>query len=49
MKAHIGVDSESGLAHSLKATAANVSDVATAHALLLGFTNLLIAGRYAAA
>ncbi len=36
MKAHIGVDSESGLAHSLKATSANVSDVATAPALLHG-------------
>ena len=31
MKAQIGVDAETGLAHSLEATAANVSDVATAH------------------
>ena len=36
MKAHIGVDAQSGLAHSLKTTSANVSDVATAHALLHG-------------
>ncbi|ALE00192.1 hypothetical protein PSYRMG_05720 [Pseudomonas syringae UMAF0158] len=27
MKAHIGVDAESGLAHSLVGTAANVADV----------------------
>ena len=33
MKAHIGVDAETGLAHSLATTAANVSDVATAHAV----------------
>ncbi len=36
MKAHIGVDAESGLAHRLETTPANVSDVATAHALLHG-------------
>ena len=36
MKAHIGVDAETGLAHSLATTAANVSDVATAHELLHG-------------
>ena len=36
MKAHIGVDAESGLAHSLEATPANVSDVAPAHAVLHG-------------
>ena len=36
MKAHIGVDAESGLAHSLETTSANISDVATAHALLHG-------------
>ena len=36
MKAHIGVDAQSGLAHSLKAASANVSDVSTAHALLHG-------------
>ena len=36
MKAHIGVDAHSGLAHSLETTPANTSDVATAHALLHG-------------
>ena len=36
MKAHIGVDAETGLAHSLATTAANVADVATAHELLHG-------------
>ena len=36
MKAHIGVDAETGLAHSLGTTAANASDVATAHAVLHG-------------
>ena len=36
MKAHIGVDAESGLAHRLETTPANESDVATAHALLHG-------------
>lgn len=36
MKAHIGVDAESGLVHSVLGTAANVSDVSQAHALLHG-------------
>ena len=36
MKAHIGVDMESGLAHTVVATAGNVSDVAQAHTLLHG-------------
>jgi IS5 family transposase len=36
MKAHIGVDAESGLVHSVVATAANVSDVSQTHALLHG-------------
>ena len=36
MKAHIGVDAESGLTHSLATTAANVWDVATAHEVLHG-------------
>ena len=36
MKAHIGVDAQSGLAHSLETTPANESDVVTAHALLHG-------------
>jgi IS5 family transposase len=36
MKAHIGVDAESGLVHTLVSTAANVSDVTQAGALLHG-------------
>ena len=36
MKAHIGVDAESGLAHAPATTPANTSDVAVAHALLHG-------------
>lgn len=36
MKAHIGVDAQSGLVHSLVATAANVADVTQAHHLLHG-------------
>ena len=36
MKAHIGVDAESGLTHSLETTPANESDVANAHGLLHG-------------
>ena len=36
MKAHIGADAESGLVHSLQATAANESDVAHAHEVLHG-------------
>lgn len=36
MKAHIGVDAESGLVHSLVTTAANVSDITQAGALLHG-------------
>ena len=36
MKAHIGVDADSGLTHTLVATAANVGDVTQAHALLHG-------------
>ncbi len=36
MKAHIGVDAESGLVHSMVGTAANESDVSQAHALLHG-------------
>ena len=34
MKAHIGVDSETGIVHSLSTTAANVHDVTEAHGLL---------------
>lgn len=36
MKAHIGVDAASGLVHSVVGTAANVTDVTQAHALLHG-------------
>lgn len=36
MKAHIGADADSGLVHSLHATAANESDVAHAHEVLHG-------------
>jgi len=36
MKAHIGVDAESGLVHTVKCTPANVHDITVAHALLHG-------------
>ena len=36
MKAHIGVDAESGLVHTVVGTAANVNDVTQAQALLHG-------------
>jgi IS5 family transposase len=36
MKAHIGVDAQSGLVHSVSGTAANVADIAQSHALLHG-------------
>ena len=36
MKAHIGVDAKSGLTHTVVTTAAHVSDVTQAHALLHG-------------
>ena len=36
MKAHIGVDVDSGLVHTVVGTAANVADVTQAHALLHG-------------
>jgi len=36
MKAHIGVDADSGLTHTLVTTAAHVSDITPAHALLHG-------------
>ncbi|MBW7903309.1 MAG: IS5 family transposase [Rhodocyclaceae bacterium] len=36
MKAHIGVDADSGLAHTVVGTAANVNDVTQAHALVHG-------------
>ena len=36
MKAHIGVDADTGIVHSLSTTAANVHDVTEAHGLLHG-------------
>ena len=36
MKLHIGVDSDTGLVHSISATSANVHDVTEAHGLLHG-------------
>jgi IS5 family transposase len=36
MKAHIGVDAESGLVHRVTGTAANVADITQTHALLHG-------------
>ena len=36
MKAHIGVDGETGIVHSMSATGANVHDVTEAHKLLHG-------------
>ena len=36
MKAHIGVDEDSGLLHTLTTTAANVSDISQTGALLHG-------------
>ncbi len=43
MKAHIGVDVESGLVHSLTGTAANVSDISETHNLLHGDEELAFA------
>ena len=43
MKAHIGVDAESGLVHSVIGTAANVSDVTQAAALLHGQEKVVFA------
>ena len=42
MKAHIGVDLHSGLVHTVVGTAANVSDVTQAHALLHGDEELVL-------
>ena len=36
MKAHIGIDAESGLVHTVRGTSGNVSDIAEAHSLLPG-------------
>ena len=43
MKAHIGVDAESGLVHTVIGTAANVNDVTQGHALLHGEEQLVFA------
>ena len=36
MKVHVGVDSETGVVHSMSTTSANVHDVTEAHRLLHG-------------
>ncbi|UJW83486.1 IS5 family transposase [Hydrogenophaga sp. SL48] len=47
MKAHIGVDADSGLVHTMVGTAANVNDVTQAHALVHGEeTNVLADAGY---
>jgi len=43
MKAHIGVDAESGLVHTVVGTAANVNDVTQGHALLHGEETIVFA------
>ena len=43
MKAHIGVDADSGLVHSVIGTAANVNDVTQGHALLHGAETIVFA------
>ena len=43
MKAHIGVDAESGLVHTVVGTAANVNDVTQGHALLHGEEEVVFA------
>ena len=43
MKAHIGVDADSGLVHSVIGTAANVNDVTQGHALLHGQEQVVFA------
>jgi IS5 family transposase len=43
MKAHIGVDMDSGLVHTVKATAANVADIAQTHAVLHGQEKVVFA------
>ena len=40
MKAHIGVDAESGLVHTVRDTSGHVSDIAEAHSLLHGEENV---------
>jgi IS5 family transposase len=43
MKAHIGVDADSGLVHTVIGTAANVNDVTQGHALLHGEVQIVFA------
>lgn len=43
MKAHIGVDAESGLVHMVVGTAANVNDVTQGHSLLHGEEEVVFA------
>ena len=43
MKAHIGVDAESGLVHTVIGTAANVNDVTQGHGLLHGQEQMVFA------
>ena len=43
MKAHIGADMQSGLVHTVTATAANVADIAQTHALLHGQEQVVFA------
>jgi IS5 family transposase len=43
LKAHLGVDADSGLAHSVSVTAANVADIAQTHALLHGQESVVYA------
>ncbi|OYU32092.1 MAG: IS5/IS1182 family transposase [Comamonadaceae bacterium PBBC2] len=43
MKAHIGVDAESGLVHTVTTTAANAHDITQAHALLHGEEEVVFA------
>ncbi len=42
MKAHIGVDSDTGIAHSMSVTAANVHDVTETHNLLHGGATVVL-------
>ena len=43
MKAHIGVDADSGLVHTVTTTAANAHDITQAHALLHGEEDMVFA------
>ncbi len=43
MKAHIGVDADSGLVHTVTTTAANANDITQAHALLHGEEEIVFA------